>query len=357
MRSTCARGAACCSARAVRRAPLHTRYSMRASASSLWLNRNAERADALVDSIGDPQRVHTRDRADQQYDDKHVADHDEQIDVSGHRLRASARVPPLEAKRARLDAVDDGLIIFEEADGNDVAGNGHKSFAGHSSSQLSGSHAAFPVDRNSCRVLSGRDDERPLWRRYAQDCTLSTANDKKTVVYLTLSIEGGADDARRNAIDAAVTRRGGTAVWRTSAASHRSYALLELPEQHDREIIAAVAGGTLYDRTIIALAVFPAVREALPQLVEAVTGAGKPVGVLAVYACDGGVIVEWDPSATSVAVVLGLLDIELRRFESGRTAELLAPIPPSIAALVAGSGLQAPQIEALRILELRTENA
>ncbi|HET6274924.1 MAG TPA: hypothetical protein VFE16_03155 [Candidatus Cybelea sp.] len=177
------------------------------------------------------------------------------------------------------------------------------------------------------------------------------------MVYLTLSIEGEVDDARRNAIDVAVSRQGGTAVWRASAASPRSYALLELPEQHDREIIAAAAGGTLYDRTIIALALFPAIREALPQLTEALTGPGGAAGVLAAYPCDGGVIVEWDPSATPAAVVLALVDVELRRFRSGRTAELLTPISPSVAATVAAAGLQAPQIEARRILELRVENA
>ena len=173
---------------------------------------------------------------------------------------------------------------------------------------------------------------------------------------MTLSA-GEIDEERRAAIDAAVTRGGGTATWRTSPGAARSYALLELPDGFERSAVATGFDGTLYDGPIIALALFPAVAEALPALREALTGRGRPAGILASYACTGGVVVEWDPLVTKSPVVFGLVDVELRRFNSGRTAELLTPLPTEIVAAVAAAGLQAPQIEPRRILELGIERA
>ncbi|MGA8575603.1 MAG: hypothetical protein WB609_07975 [Candidatus Cybelea sp.] len=177
------------------------------------------------------------------------------------------------------------------------------------------------------------------------------------MVYLTLSIEGESGDARRVAVDDAVARQGGTALWRANEGARRWYALLELPQRHDRNAIASVSGGTLHDRAIIALAVVPAVPEALPLILGALAGPGRPAGILDAYPCEGGVVVEWDPAATSPPVVLGIIDLELKRFGSGRTAELLAPLPASVASAIAANGLQAPEIDPARILELRIENA
>lgn len=193
--------------------------------------------------------------------------------------------------------------------------------------------------------------------RYTQDCTAQTPNDEAYVVYLTLSIDGALDDARRVAIDDAVNREGGTIVWRTSEAAGCSYALLELPDEYDRAAIRAVPGAAAFDGPIIALAVFPAVAEALPALVEALGGPGRPAGVLGCRPCTGGAIVEWDPDVTDPRVVLGLIDVELGRFGSGRVAELLSPMPRALVAKVAASGLHAPQIQPQRILDLRIGRA
>jgi hypothetical protein len=132
---------------------------------------------------------------------------------------------------------------------------------------------------------------------------------------------------------------------------------LELPDAYDAGAISFAAGDIAYDRPIIALAVFPAVPEALPRIHDAFAGAGRPAGILACHRCPGGVIVEWDPRVTRADVVLGLVDVELRRFASGRTAELLSPLPDSLVAQVAAEGLDAPQIEPNRILELGIERA
>jgi hypothetical protein len=177
------------------------------------------------------------------------------------------------------------------------------------------------------------------------------------VSYLTLSIDGLLDQERRAVIDDVVRRQGGTTVWRSSERAGRTYALLELPEEFDGSEIRAACGETVYEEPLIALALFPALAEALPALLEALGGRGRPTGILACRPCRGGVILEWDPTVSSVELVIGVVDVELRRFASGRTADLLSPLPPALVAGIAADGLQAPQITPERILELRINRA
>jgi hypothetical protein len=186
---------------------------------------------------------------------------------------------------------------------------------------------------------------------------LSTANDETNVVYLTLVVEGELVAARRAAVDEVIADQGGTALWRTIPTTGRSYAVFELPDECDRSTIEHATGLTLYDGAIIALAVSPAVAEALPHLCDALGGPGRPAGVLGCRRNGDAAVIEWDPAVTAPSVVLGLIDVELRRFESGRTAQLLSPIPAALAANLAACGLRAPQIEPGRILELRTRRA
>ncbi len=193
--------------------------------------------------------------------------------------------------------------------------------------------------------------------RYTQDCMVETANDEANVAYLTLSIEDDLDGARRAAIDDAVLREGGKAVWRRSEAAACSYALLELPDGYDRAALRALSGATAHDKVVIALAVFPAVAQAIPALLDALGGRGRAAGVLRCRACNGGVLVEWDPDVTDARVIIGLIDLELKRFGSGRVAELLSPLPDALIAKVAASGLEAPQITPEQILELRIDRA
>jgi hypothetical protein len=171
------------------------------------------------------------------------------------------------------------------------------------------------------------------------------------VVYRTLRIDGGADEEARKAVDALLVNQGGRAIWHTSAATGRSYALLELPAPPGVTEIA-VAAAKVYQTPIIALAVFPEVREALPSLLDALGGAGRPAAIVTCEPCGGGLVIEWDPQRASPSVVLGLVDVELRRFNSGRTAELLSPLPPGSIARIAADGLEAPQITPERVLEM-----
>jgi hypothetical protein len=177
------------------------------------------------------------------------------------------------------------------------------------------------------------------------------------VVYLTVSIDGGLDDLRRAPLEEAALRAGGSVAWRTSATAGRSYALLELPDGFDATEIAAPPGGILYDRPVIALAVSPALSEALPPLIEALSGPGSPAGVLACRPFAGGAVVEWDPALTHARVIIGLIDVELARFACGRRMQLLSPLPAEVLASIAADGLETPQIAPQRILELRIDRA
>ncbi|MBV8532097.1 MAG: hypothetical protein JO104_12340 [Candidatus Eremiobacteraeota bacterium] len=177
------------------------------------------------------------------------------------------------------------------------------------------------------------------------------------MIYQTLSIDGTLDDARRAAVDEAVQRQRGRVTWRFCEAARRSYALLEWPDGFDAEAIRTALVVPAHDAVVIAVAVFPTVAEALPHLVEALGGSGRPAGMLACREISGGVIVEWDPKRTSAGLIFGLIDLELRRFNSGRRNELLSPLPASVIAEIAAQGLEAPQLDADRILELRIGRA
>lgn len=170
--------------------------------------------------------------------------------------------------------------------------------------------------------------------------------------YLTVSIAGEPDPARKAEIDDAVARRGAHISWRTHEVAKRSYASITASAPIDVGDIPAADGDVVYDGAIIALAVFPNVPEALPVLTEVLTGPGRPAAIAACFPVPGGLVLEWDPLRCPVEVVLGTVDVELRRFASGRTAEVLAPLPPEIIATVAARGLQTPEITTRRILEL-----
>jgi len=176
------------------------------------------------------------------------------------------------------------------------------------------------------------------------------------VAYVTLSIEGVVGDARRELVDGAVRGQGGSATWRVSELAGRTYALLDLPSLQGAAAIREASGGVAYETPIIAVAVFPTSPEALPYVREALDGPGRPAGVLACRPCDGGAIVEWDPGATGPELIFALIDLELRRFASGRRTELLTPLPDSLLAKIAAEGLRAPQIEPERVLERRIDD-
>ncbi len=179
------------------------------------------------------------------------------------------------------------------------------------------------------------------------------------MIFLTVKT-GANDEAQRARIDAAVRSHGGHIRWHTSLRASRSYGLVELPEgwsEAAAAAAAAAAGAIAFDSPVIALAVFPTVAEALPSLLDVLGGRGRPDGVVSCEPCDGGIVVEWDLQRTGAGVVLGTIDVELARFHSGRTAELLTPLAPGWIAKIAADGLQAAEMSSGQVLEDLIERA
>ncbi len=163
------------------------------------------------------------------------------------------------------------------------------------------------------------------------------------------------DASVRAAVEAAIASRGGSVTWRDDAGSDRTYGLIEMSE--DAPAVRAVVREpvTVFEAPIIALAVSPTVPEALPQLLEAFAGPGRPDGLLSCEVSRGRLIFEWNPDRSKTALVFSVLDSELRRFASGRTSELLAPLPEAIVAQIAAEGLGTPEIASNRVLETLVE--
>jgi len=174
------------------------------------------------------------------------------------------------------------------------------------------------------------------------------------VNFQTVSFGRQASDADCGDVEAAVRTRGGSVIWRSNARAGRTYGLVRLP---DGKLEAAIGTATVHHTAIIALAVYPAAAEALPFVRDALAGTGRPSGVIGMSNCNGGGVVEWDPRRTSAAALYDLVDVELRRFGGGRTAELLAPLPDEVIARIAADGLQAPEIAPDRELETLVKRA
>lgn len=191
---------------------------------------------------------------------------------------------------------------------------------------------------------------------------MATFNISTVVRWATAKAPGILGASQRAAFDAAVGSAGGSNRWRESQRADRSYALMQFPAASEvpPKVFSAAAGSGLvaYDVPVIAIAVFPSVGEALPWLVEALGGPGAPAGVTSCEPCAGdGLAIEWDLDVTSAAAVLQLVDVELARFASGRTAELLSPLPPEWIARIAADGLKAPEISPERTLETLVQRA
>ncbi len=147
-------------------------------------------------------------------------------------------------------------------------------------------------------------------------------------------------------------RNGATVSWGDNAAFNRSYALIE---GASAAMLGMQDGATVFETPVIALAIRPNVAEALPALQEALGGAGRPSGVLTCDTLSGAVVVEWNLDRTAADVLLGLVDVELARFQSARVNELLTPLPLRWWTAIARVGLQAPEIAPDRVLEALIE--
>jgi hypothetical protein len=109
---------------------------------------------------------------------------------------------------------------------------------------------------------------------------------------------------------------------------------------------------------VIALAVTPHPAEALPALLEALGGAGRPAGILTCEcAAEGELRVRWDIAVTPASVVRALLAAEVNRFAGAYTTRLLEPLSVEASAMVAADGLQSSELTTDRILDVLVQRA
>ncbi|HTZ54834.1 MAG TPA: hypothetical protein VMB20_07190 [Candidatus Acidoferrum sp.] len=171
----------------------------------------------------------------------------------------------------------------------------------------------------------------------------------------TVRFQPEPSDAEIRAAEAAAHDLGARVTWQHATACKRMYGLVEGASPACISTLREATVATVYDRPVIALAVFPSVAEALPQLLRALGGPGRPDGVHACDRCEGGMIVEWDLDATPLDVIMNLIDIEIDRFHARRVNVLLNPLPLAWWTTIAASGLRAPEITPERVLEEQLE--
>ena len=164
-----------------------------------------------------------------------------------------------------------------------------------------------------------------------------------------------ADDTLLAEAEAIVRGRGARVAWQHCAACKRTYGLVEGADALCGAALREATRAAVFDRPIIALAIFPSEAEALPAILEALGGRGRPAGVLGCEEAAGGAIVEWDLDATACEVVLGLVDVEIDRFHAWRSNALLTPLPLAWWTRIAATGLRSPDITEQRVLEEQLE--
>jgi hypothetical protein len=162
------------------------------------------------------------------------------------------------------------------------------------------------------------------------------------------------DDAARGAVEALALRSNAHLRWENPRYG-RQYALVEATGDQTVDVASFAPRATLFSGPVIALAVCPSIPEALPGLLHALGGPGRPEGVIGCDRLGDAVIVEWDLDRTPYETIETLIDVECGVFRSARSNALLSPLPIPWLARIAAYGLRAPEITAERVLEVALE--
>jgi hypothetical protein len=138
----------------------------------------------------------------------------------------------------------------------------------------------------------------------------------------------------------------------------RTYGLVQGPASVEpAEAVQALAEARWYEETIIAIAIEPTPKDALPAIAAAFSANAGLAGVVDFAMCDDSALIEFQPLRTMPSLNLNLADVELRRFHGYRKLTLLNPLTSEVLAKVAGAGLQAAEIAPDRILETLLEQS
>jgi len=171
--------------------------------------------------------------------------------------------------------------------------------------------------------------------------------------YLSLRFERALAPAEESSLLAGAQDAGWEMQLCKSERFGRSYALLRaVRDAPSADFAQSYSGAQSYEEPLLALAIEPEAREALPSLVAALGGPGAPEGVVRAESRSGILLLEFSPRRTSWRLVRALFDVELRRFGSTvRRTTLLSPLSPEMEAQIAADGLEEPQLDQSRVLE------
>jgi len=138
-----------------------------------------------------------------------------------------------------------------------------------------------------------------------------------------------------------------------------TYAALEVTREGSADRIRAqFPSAVAWEFNVIALAIEPHLSQVLPLLEVAFGGPGKPAGVLRCEPRAESVILEIAERRTSLALILTLVDVELRRYgNAGRRIHALSPLSAEVQAGIASRGLQLPHLDGSQILEVLIEQS
>ena len=167
----------------------------------------------------------------------------------------------------------------------------------------------------------------------------------------TLRFTPPPDDAETGAVQTVCLRHVAAVQWERPNFG-RQYALVESSQDAVRDELAHVRA-TVFRGPVIALAVSPTTPEALPGLLDALGGAGRPAGVCGCERVENAAIVEWDLERTPWETIEAVIDAECGVYRSGRVNALLTPLPDPWWARLAAHGLRAPEITPERVLEVQ----
>lgn len=168
----------------------------------------------------------------------------------------------------------------------------------------------------------------------------------------TLRLLEDGERADRTTLEAIVRDGGGTLTWHIDEALRLAYGTCSGVDS------AAVVGQnvTVYEGDIIAVALTPSCVEAIPRLLDALGGAGRPLGVMAAFERAQNVVVEIAWQRTLPSFVLGIADRELRAMGATRRTRLLTALSDAAACAIAADGLATPDIAPSRVLEALLES-
>ena len=144
----------------------------------------------------------------------------------------------------------------------------------------------------------------------------------------------------------------GARVTSWNGSGRRTYASLAVPDDFSADTdVDGYPDARVDVPPLAVLRVTPDARRRIPPLADALGGVGRPSGVIETYVdAASAVVVEFDPRRTSVALVVALVDAELRT-APGRRIEPLVAFDDATLVAYAAVALGIPDLSPARLIE------